>query len=85
MSKIHTMTLYRVAPMSDDDTEREYVVTYTFSPGRPEQGPSYASGGEPAEPPEVELLEIEGEGSALLDEDWIVKHIMENHEEDCTE
>lgn len=36
----------------------DYVVTYDYkitSPGAPEQGPSYASGGQPAEPMEYEV------------------------------
>lgn len=41
------------------DTETELLIHYTFTPGCPEQGPSYASGGEPAEPPEIELDRVE--------------------------
>ena len=35
------------------------VVVYTVSWGAPEQGPSYASGGQPADPDEVELVRVE--------------------------
>lgn len=34
-------------------------VTGTFQAGRPARGPSYASGGEPAEPDSVEDLDVE--------------------------
>ena len=36
----------------------EYIVDYNYkitSPGAPEQGPSYASGGQPADPMEFEI------------------------------
>ena len=42
--------------VNDDSIDAN--VTYNWTPGRPEQGPSYASGGEPAEAPEVEVLDI---------------------------
>jgi len=32
---------------------------FAFTPGRPATGPSYSSGGEPAEDPEIEIDEIE--------------------------
>ena len=38
----------------DDEVE----ITYSYSPGRPEQGPSYACGGEPAEGPEIEIIGV---------------------------
>ena len=33
-----------------------YVDDYSYTPGCPETGPSYSSGGEPAEPAEVEII-----------------------------
>ncbi len=33
-------------------------IIFTFTPGRPARGPSYASGGEPAEGPEIDVEEI---------------------------
>lgn len=38
--------------------ELEIEVTGTFRPAIPESGPSYASGGEPAEPADFEDIEI---------------------------
>lgn len=39
-------------------------VQFTFTPGCPEQGPSYASGGEPATAPEIEI-----EHAFIVDDD----------------
>jgi len=38
--------------------EIDVEIEYDFTPGQPEQGPSYASGGEPAAPAEVEVIDI---------------------------
>lgn len=42
--------------------EIELVVTYIVTPGSPETGPSYACGGTPAEPDEVEIVSIKHKG-----------------------
>jgi len=42
--------------------EVELVVTYSMTPGRAEQGPTYACGGQPAEPAEVEIASVKHEG-----------------------
>lgn len=39
--------------------EFEVELTYTFLPGSPERGPTYASGGEPPDPPEVDDVRLE--------------------------
>jgi hypothetical protein len=64
-------------------------VTYSWSPGRPARGPSYSSGGEPAEPAEGKLgkITIGGEtiDSSELDEndyDLLYEKIMDEHEPD---
>ena len=49
--------------------EIDVKVEYDFTPGRPEQGPSYSSGGEPAEPPEIEVVNVwavDGDGKWLF-------------------
>jgi hypothetical protein len=38
-----------------DDHEVEVLLTVGFTPGRPSTGPTYASGGDPPEDPEIEL------------------------------
>ncbi len=42
--------------------EIELVVTYRVTPGCPETGPTYACGGTPAEPDEVEIISIKHNG-----------------------
>lgn len=53
----HTMNRWR-----DDEGYTSIRVRYTFTPGYPETGPSYASGGDPAQGPEIEI-----EAATLLD------------------
>lgn len=43
-------------PVNCDDDEIEVEITFTFLRGAPERGPSYASGGQPADPDEIELV-----------------------------
>jgi hypothetical protein len=77
MTKHYSLTAYRDA----GDIE----VTYTITAGRPAIGPSYASGGEPAEPPEVELIEVKIDGVVHAEtefDDWLINYILENHEDD---
>ena len=50
-----TSTHFQQVPVDVDGIEVELEVTYTYSPGAPEQGPSYASGGQPAEAAEIEI------------------------------
>ena len=44
--------------MGDPDlgAEADLRITYTFIKGAPEQGPTYASGGQPADPDEIEFV-----------------------------
>ena len=49
-----THTMIANFPVGNDHIDVE--ITYNFIPGMPEQGPSWASGGEPAEPAEVEFI-----------------------------
>jgi hypothetical protein len=42
-----------------DTLEVELRIFYTWIPGQPQQGPTYASGGEPAEPAELEFHHVE--------------------------
>ena len=48
----HTLTAYCPLGLGEIAVE----ITYRYTPGRPARGPSYASGGEPADPPEVEFI-----------------------------
>jgi hypothetical protein len=50
-------------------------VGYTFTKGQREEGPSYASGGQPAEPPEIEILSAAIRG----DDDQEVGNLSDRH------
>jgi hypothetical protein len=45
--------------------EVELVVTYSVTPGCPETGPTYACGGTPAEPDEVEIVSVKHSGQPV--------------------
>jgi hypothetical protein len=83
MTRTYTLTTSRGGGINDAiEEEQEFTVTYTISKGYPASGPSYASGGEPAEPPQVELLTVEMDGKPYDgdDVDWLVTYIEENHD-----
>lgn len=52
-----TVTITWCEPETDDP----YTVKCRVFPGSPARGPSYSCGGEPAEPPEVEILSVTDE------------------------
>ncbi len=57
-------------------TTIEVEIEYDFTPGSPERGPSYASGGEPAEGPEIDVSEVwltDGNGKRLLEINGLIK------------
>lgn len=70
----------------DDGTSFEVYVEGTYRFGAPEQGPTYSSGGEPAEPDEFEITAIYGlpDGISLTDkeEEAICDYAYENPPED---
>ena len=53
--KPRTFTQQLTHPNND---EILMCVEYTYLPGAPEEGPSYASGGQPADPPEIDIVNI---------------------------
>ena len=61
MSSKRTLTAYCPFGLG----EIEVRVIYTYTAGRPPRGPSYASGGEPADPPEIEFVSVALPGSTL--------------------
>ena len=61
MSTTHTLTAY--LPFGENEIDVE--ITYTYLAGRPARGPSYASGGEPADPPEIESVKAVLPGCTL--------------------
>lgn len=50
--------LIATIPVGDHDlgAEQECEINFTFLRGAPEQGPSYYSGGQPADPDEIEFI-----------------------------
>ena len=85
----HSMTVC-LKPFGED---LDLQVDYNLTEGRPEQGPTYSSGGEPAEGPEVEFgnVKVLTNDNAVyfnpsawfinLATDTIINYILENHEE----
>ncbi|CAM6053276.1 unnamed protein product [Sphagnum tenellum] len=70
-----------------EEQELELSVTYTYDKGYAQTGPSYACGGEPGEPPSVEIHTIEVTNTklpiTLTDEELeeIQEWLIGNHEE----
>lgn len=69
--------------------EIELVVTYSVSPGCPEQGPTYSCGGQPAEPPEVEIIAIKHNGQPFNvsgeEEDALLERAIERSGDDMAD
>lgn len=77
-------------PVEIDDIEIMLDVAYSYSPGAPEQGPSYASGGEPAEAAEIEITGMSVKGAevpqwffdAVLASEKVMDWLQEQHDGD---
>ena len=69
--------------------EIELVVTYSVRPGCPETGPTYACGGTPAEPDEVEIVSIKHNGQPFTvsdeEEDALLQRAIDRAGEDLAE
>lgn len=69
--------------------EIELVVTYSVTPGRDATGPTYACGGTPAEPHEVELVSVKHNGTEFPlsseDEEALLEQAYERADEDLRE
>lgn len=69
--------------------EIELVVTYSVIPGCPETGPTYACGGTPAEPDEVEIISIKHNGQPFTvsdeEEDALLQQAIDRAGEDMAE
>ena len=66
-----TVTAYGVDP---EKFYPEVEITFGYSPGYPETGPTYASGGEPAAPDEIEAISvrvIKDEGIEMHQTCWL--------------
>lgn len=58
MATTHKITATRRGNVNGMDFDEEYEITFEYRKGAPEQGPSYASGGQPADPDEIEFVSI---------------------------
>lgn len=69
--------------------ELELVVTYSVTPGQPETGPSYACGGEPAEPAGVEIVSVKHGGQPAMisqdEEDALLELAIARADEDLAD
>jgi len=68
-----------------DEEETEVVLYYTYHPGYPQRGPTYSCSGEPAEPPEVEIVKVTVDGIVIeptgAELDAWEAYALENHED----
>lgn len=60
------MSKHKITTTHDDV---ELLITFNWIKGAPEQGPSYSSGGQPADPDEIELIMVISRGGP--DCSWI--------------
>lgn len=73
-----------------DGVEVTLDVTYSYTPGCPEQGSSYASGGEPATAAEIEITGMAVKGqevplwffNAVIDGEKVMDWLHEHHDGD---
>jgi hypothetical protein len=74
MRSRHVVKTALTLEIAGSEIVREVQVRFTYLPGAPEQGPSYASGGQPADPDEVEIDAILVAGLDKLVElpEWMV-------------
>jgi hypothetical protein len=68
----------------------QVTIAYTFTKGAPEQGPNYASGGQPADPDEVELISVTyanplNDEMAKMLEAWAVEYLADEGFADAIE
>lgn len=85
----HFRTTYH---LEREPVSYELDVDYTFFPARPEQGPTYSCGGQPAEDAEIEITKIESDQKQgafeLTDEeagellDWLFTDAFEQIQEE---
>lgn len=64
-------------------------VTYSVTPGCPEQGPTYSCGGQPAEPDEVEIIAVKHNGQPFTlsddEEDALLQQAIERVADDMAD
>lgn len=68
MSKPHSIAIPMYLNIGNEEIEIKALIEYTITPGCPERAPSYSSGGEPASPAEIEIMEVELEIAVWTEE-----------------
>ena len=70
--------------LEGQDDQVDLDVEFTWSPGYPETGPSYASGGEPAEPDSFDVVSVKRDGAEYKtnarEDDVIFEWLQNNFE-----
>lgn len=74
----HTHKLPILLTVAGEESEIEVYLNYSITRGRPATPPSYASGGDPPEPAEIEILSgtVVGDGAQLPD--WLIAELQAN-------
>lgn len=64
--------------------EREINIVFSYTPGAPATGPTYASGGEPGYGPEIEILKVsvltskKGVPEVWAEADWLADIVQDS-------
>jgi hypothetical protein len=66
MARYRTQT-YSTGWNLADDQETEVTVVFTYTPGAPEQGPTYDCGGTPADPDVIEIQSVTDESGKAVE------------------
>ena len=81
---------YKTTWSFDGENDHDLIITYIYTPPAPQRGPSYDSGGEPAEYTEVEVISMLRDGVPAthdqlseVDECGKLYEAMENYAADC--
>lgn len=71
--RLHTLPACYTSP-DDEAEEIECTIHFTYSPGQPERGPTYACGGTPPEPAEVEVDRVDPSSPEIVA--WAMKYMQ---------
>lgn len=71
MARSYTHRLPILLSIAGEEHEIEVDVQYTVTPGRPATPPSYASGGDPPEPAEIDLQSVTVVGEPAQAPSWL--------------
>lgn len=86
----HKIDAVRSGTSQGMDWDIDYTITFNFVRGAPAQGPSYSSGGQPADPAEISFVSISpdaGDHGVYTDiaqkwlVEWAEEWLAEHHDE----